>query len=436
MTRGDVSNTLEVGGENRRRLKDWDGNRDKFCVLEMGFNGFQLELGGLGKNCRGYGAGNDESAKNHFEMNDGKGSGGEEVRGESNEFPTTFQVITTPPLKFSGDHDHDHGGGRTDDYPLASSMNSFLTRKKNRPRQSSASTASELGASKPYEELAPSPRTPIQVGTTSQGLRNQFPNVISAPITNPTLTTDGTELNLYTMQRSRQERDQLYNTHPSARPISPMNSPSTADSSTIHSESDKTHSHHRSTTSVSETSVSSGRMSPSVSDFGGFHPQRKGVNQQTTRPTSRTTTRSDRMSTNARSSDTPSQHNHSTHIGNALHAVRYGLHVEEFHFPRPDDDEEIEVLFQEIKRSLDLGDNMPNMTIDQKWAMVYNAEQLRWSEERKQTKKQAETGFSAPFVEGSPEWYIQRFMDRTITMKQASSLEVSLRSNQLRSILL
>lgn len=315
-------------------------------------------------------------------------------------------------------------------------MASFLTRKKNRPRQSSASTASELGASKPYEELAPSPRTPIHIGTTSQGLRNAVPSVISAPITNPTLTAEGTELNLYTMHRSRQERDQLYNSHPATRPISPMNSPSTIDSSTLYSESDKTYSHHRSTTSASETSVSSGR-SPSVSDFGGYHSHRTGSNQQTTRPTSRATARSDRMSTNTRSivSDTPSQHHHSIHLGNALHAVRHGMNAEEFYFPRPDNDEEIEVLFQEIKRSLDLGDNMPNLTVDQKWQMVYNAEQLRWAEERRQTKKHAEAGFAAPFSEGSPEWYIKKCMDRTITQKQASSLEVSLRSNQLRSTL-
>jgi len=318
-------------------------------------------------------------------------------------------------------------------------MNSFLTRKKNRPRQSSVSSVSELGASKPYEELGPSPRSPIHVGTTSQALRGSIPGAISAPITNPTLTTDGTELNLFTMHRSRQERDQLYNSYPATRPISPVNSPSTADSSTIYGEYDKTYSHHRSTTSVSETSVSSGRRSPSVSDFGGYHSQRKSSNQQTTRPTSRTT-RSDRTSTNTRSivSDSHSQHHHSTHIGSALHAVRHGMHGEEFHFPRPNNDEEIEVLFQEIKRSLDLGDNMPDMTIDQKWQMVYNAEHLRWSEERRreqQTKKQTETGQSVPFVEGSPEWYMQRFMDRTITPKQASSLEVSLRSNQLRLIL-
>ena len=353
-------------------------------------------------------------------------------------FPILFQVITTRPPSWHHWRRRRRRRQDCDCYPLASSM--FLTRKKNRPRQSSAETASELGASKPYEELAPSPRTPIHVGTTSQALRGSVPSVISAPITNPTLTTDGTELNLYTMHRSKQERDQLYGSHPATRPISPLNSPSTADSPTIYNESDKTYSHHRSTTSVSETSVSSGRRSPSVSDFGGYHSQRRGSNQQTTRPTSRATTRSERMSMNTRSiiSDSPSQHHHSTHIGNALHAARHGMQAEEFYFPRPDNDEEIEALFREIKRSLDLGDNMPNMTIDQKWQMVYNAEHLRWSEDRRreqQTKKQVETGQSAAFVEGSPEWYIQRFMDRTVTPKQASSLEVSLRSNQLRSTL-
>ena len=189
-----------------------------------------------------------------------------------------------------------------DCYPLASSMNTFLSCKKNRPRQSSVSTASELGASKPYEELAPSPHSPIHVGMTSQALCGSVPNVISAPITNPTLMTDGTKLNLFTMHRSKQEQDQLYNSHPATRQILPLNSPSTAESSTLYSESDKTYSHHRSTMSVSETLVSSGR-SPSISDFGGYHQQRNSTNQQTTRPTSRTATRSDRMSTNTTTPD-------------------------------------------------------------------------------------------------------------------------------------
>lgn len=369
----------------------------------------------------------------------GKESGSDRAR-RIDALSVIFQVITTPPPA-SRHHRRRRRRRRQDcdHYLLALSMTNFLTRKKNRPRQSSVSTASELGASKPYEELAPSPRSPIHVGTTSQALRGSVPSVISAPITNPTLTTDGTELNIFTMHRSKQEREQLYASHPTNRPNSPLNSPSTADSSTIYSESDKTYSHHRSTTSVSETSVSSGRMSPSVSDFGGYHAQRKGSNQQTTRPTSRATARSERMSMNTRSivSDSLSQHHHSTHIGNALHVVRHGMGAEEFYFPRPNNDEEIEALFQDIKRSLDLGDNMPNMTIDQKWQMVYNAEHLRWAEERRreqQTKKQVETGQSVSFAEGSPEWYIQRFMERTITPKQASSLEVSLRSNQLRSI--
>lgn len=72
LTRSDVSRALVVGGENCRWFKDWDGNRDKFRVLEMSFDGFQLELGGLCESQREYGAGNEERAKNHWVRKDGK----------------------------------------------------------------------------------------------------------------------------------------------------------------------------------------------------------------------------------------------------------------------------------------------------------------------------------------------------------------------------
>lgn len=75
LTRSDVSETLEIGGENGRRLKDWDRNRDKFRVLEMSFDGFQLKLGGLSESYREYSAGDKESAKNHWVKKDGKRSG-------------------------------------------------------------------------------------------------------------------------------------------------------------------------------------------------------------------------------------------------------------------------------------------------------------------------------------------------------------------------
>ncbi|KAI1788457.1 hypothetical protein LXA43DRAFT_1159295 [Ganoderma leucocontextum] len=105
----------------------------------------------------------------------------------------------------------------------------------------------------------------------------------------------------------------------------------------------------------------------------------------------------------------------------------------EFNFPRPENEEEIEVLFENIMRLRGL-DDIPHLSNDQKWHIVYNDEQMRWGEERKreeQARKQNDAGQPPAFVEGTPEWYIKRFMDRTITPKQASSLQVSLRSKEM-----
>jgi cytokinesis protein len=57
--------------------------------------------------------------------------------------------------------------------------------------------------------------------------------------------------------------------------------------------------------------------------------------------------------------------------------------------------------------------------------MVYSAEHLRWINENSGPT-------TVSIAEGQPEWFIKKFLDRTITAKQASSLLVSLRSNELR----
>ena len=67
--------------------------------------------------------------------------------------------------------------------------------------------------------------------------------------------------------------------------------------------------------------------------------------------------------------------------------------------------------------------------------MVYNDMQIRWKEEKQreeQSRKQNEAGQTGVIVMESPEWYIKRFLDKTITAKQAGSLLVSLRSKELR----
>lgn len=67
--------------------------------------------------------------------------------------------------------------------------------------------------------------------------------------------------------------------------------------------------------------------------------------------------------------------------------------------------------------------------------MVYNDEHLRWKEERareEQSRRQKEMGQPAQIMAESPEWYIQKFLDKTITPKQAGGLHVSLRSKEMR----
>jgi cytokinesis protein len=75
------------------------------------------------------------------------------------------------------------------------------------------------------------------------------------------------------------------------------------------------------------------------------------------------------------------------------------------------------------------------LPIEQKWHMVYNDYHIRWKEERAredQVRKQAESGQPAPIMHESPEWFVRKFLDKTITPKQAGSLLVSLRSKELR----
>jgi cytokinesis protein len=118
-------------------------------------------------------------------------------------------------------------------------------------------------------------------------------------------------------------------------------------------------------------------------------------------------------------------------ISHLYHQAKHGS--ETFHFPRPEDDETIEELFKQVVRTRELGD-LNNMTIEQKWQLVFSDEQLRWKEQlqrEEQERKQAEKGQALAIVEGSPQWYIKKFLDRTITPKQAQSLMVSLRGNQM-----
>ncbi len=312
-------------------------------------------------------------------------------------------------------------------------MDSIFGRRKTKPRQSSISSTQELSESSiPYDKLGPPPSSPLPVGTVSQGLRGG--SYISAPITNPTLTTNGTEFNKFGMTRSRAGGDRGNEDHG-------LGSPSTfsvSDSSTLYNDSVGTSSGNKLYTPQtarmrrSEASSSSGHML----DFGqfpanGYAPMPASASTGTMRPMSSATTRSE----GTRHSKYSSLSSEGTSQNHFYHPHRHN-NSDDAQLSRPDTDEEIEALFDNVKRTRDLAD-MPNLSIDQKWHMVYNDWQIRRKEEKQrddQTRRQTELGQPAAIIRETPEWYIQKFLNKTITPKQAGSLQVSLRSLELRSV--
>lgn len=75
LTSSDISKTLEVGCEDCRRLEHWDGDGDEFCVFEIGFDAFQLELVGLSESDREESTGDEEGTESHgVEVGRGTGS--------------------------------------------------------------------------------------------------------------------------------------------------------------------------------------------------------------------------------------------------------------------------------------------------------------------------------------------------------------------------
>ncbi len=105
---------------------------------------------------------------------------------------------------------------------------------------------------------------------------------------------------------------------------------------------------------------------------------------------------------------------------------------DEFHFPRPEDPADIEAYFARVKATRSMPDSY-NPDIEQKWMIVHNHEQLRWQEEKQklaQVKRQTAQGHNPAgvYAKDTPEWYLKKFMDMTITSKQVTGLSVSLRT--------
>lgn len=281
------------------------------------------------------------------------------------------------------------------------------------------------------------------------------PVPISAPITNPTLTASGTQLNLHAIQRARSERERTYNVNPSstvapnADPDSPMASGETSLTSSPSSRSSAATARR---TRQSNASTSSGRTSessrhprpPSMSDFSSVpSPPLNSRGQMTpNRPSSATVGgRGDRTSRYA-----PSELS-SESMSSSYHALARQFRRgdgDAFIFERPADESQIEALYENLLQNREIK-SLPNVDIDHKWQMVFNAEHLRWSQEREARRASEREvrrsgndngvdAVAASNIDNTPEFFMKKFLDKTVTVKQAQSLEVSLRSGEVTCV--
>jgi cytokinesis protein len=326
-------------------------------------------------------------------------------------------------------------------------METIFGRKKPRSRQVSA----ELNErSVPYERVTQSGRTPLPVGTVSNGIRNaHLSQDISAPLQNPTLTRNGTEMN-FAGRRSRAQRESGQS-EGSQRPTSPPASLYSANSmssnvsvnasrSTRHTMESSASSGASSVTPTSPYTTSSQRMRDvegtprgrhsGMGDFGHLGSptsssfERFPYNGATVRPSSMATSRSDPRSSRYPSSIFPSDTNLS-HGAVPHQPPKYASALDdEFRFPRPKTSREIEKMFDEVQttRNIPNPKQLNDLSIEHKWLMVYNDELERWREEkRRMTEGKGQ-------AKDSPEWFLKKFMDQTIQPRQVAGLAVSLRT--------
>lgn len=142
----------------------------------------------------------------------------------------------------------------------------------------------------------------------------------------------------------------------------------------------------------------------------------------------------------------------------------------DFDFPRPADPAKVDELFDELLPRIGATsgsalDAARNLDTDKKWTLIYNDAFMKWKNAREKITHRPVEGRSAPAVgtsrggvaeypmsprmggagaagdrssakpswgkNESPEWYIGKFMDGTITQQQVASLSVCLRTYEL-----
>ncbi|KAL0262681.1 hypothetical protein SLS55_001651 [Diplodia seriata] len=117
-----------------------------------------------------------------------------------------------------------------------------------------------------------------------------------------------------------------------------------------------------------------------------------------------------------------------------------------FHLQRPNDDREIEFEFMALMQKRGWNSlpeqarrQMEAYPISKKWTLVHQDRLAEWQGEQRRRQNARQTQFSVDGSgilgradeEGSPEWYVRKVLDNSITAKQLQSLSVSLRTQPI-----
>lgn len=334
-------------------------------------------------------------------------------------------------------------------------MDSIFRRKeKHRARQSSQSSQDVGGV--PYNKLSQSAASPIPVATLGPNLRQSSGSVnISAPVTNPTLTNEGTDLNYGHPRKAivsgsaRMEmpipepyRPNGYNSNSSMNPGSPPTQGNTSwggstqpfpverstSSSTVASSRASNRSDASSKVSgIMATPSRTRRTTGSTENPSIVASPRQGTSA-TIRPASNASKTDYRLSGYAPStSSTTSDSHHSYHSHHSHHSgISRLLHRDEER-PPP---EELDQMFYEVLQARGMSDgDMGNMDADMRWRLVQEHRRMEGRSSRRAVV--AGPGQVGPPEQGSPEWYLKKLVDGTITSRDVSGLGVSLRTGSI-----
>ncbi|CAO1620396.1 unnamed protein product [Parajaminaea phylloscopi] len=319
---------------------------------------------------------------------------------------------------------------------LSSAMDTIFRKKKSRQtfNEAPADTAQRASADKALAGR-PSFSSLNAIGQTQAGgSRDQAPSImsISGPSSNPHVSKDGRG-GAYLSANSAGPGD--FNPYSSPRSHARSSSTLGASASMVPSASGS--GSHYESSSYGATPSRSSRYTTSDSNS----IRNEGVNRMSalsasgspagpTRPGERQTSMSSAMWASA----TGSPANQRPPAGG------------EFQMPRPSD-VEVERMFAELMDRRDfLGGaaadkdgmrrNMLMFNVDKKWALVYNDRLTEWmsAKERERNRRQQANSTNSGNPRGmiitrnSPEWFIKKFMDGSVTTKDIESLAVTLRT--------